>query len=80
MNDPALIKEKENNKKRYNTRLLAGILIIIVSCLPSFAMAQDPGGCPDCPIDGGLSLLLVAGAGYGVKKYRDTKKPVKENV
>ncbi len=33
----------------------------------------DPGGDP-APIDGGLSLLLAAGAAYGVKKYRDGKK------
>jgi len=39
-------------------------------------MAQDPGCGPDCPIDGGLSLLIAAGVGYGVKKYRDKKKSV----
>lgn len=80
MNEPALMKAKENNKNPYSAGLLAGMLIIIVSCLPSFAMAQDPGGCPDCPIDGGLSLLLVAGVGYGARKYWNTKKTVKENV
>jgi hypothetical protein len=80
MNDRALIKAKANNKNHYSTRFLAAMLIIIVSCLPSFAMAQDPGGCPDCPIDGGLGLLLVAGVGYGAKKYWHMKKPVKDNA
>ena len=34
----------------------------------------DPGDCNDCPpsgavpVDGGLSLLLAAGVGYGAKK------------
>jgi hypothetical protein len=28
----------------------------------------------DAPIDGGLSLLLAAGVGYGVKKIRDSRK------
>ena len=51
-------------------------MLLIVTLLPFFAMAQDPGGGPDVPIDGGLSLLLAAGAAYGVKKYRNGKKKV----
>lgn len=35
---------------------------------------DPPPPCENCdpgvPIDGGLSLLLVAGAAYGVKKYK----------
>lgn len=27
----------------------------------------------NAPIDGGITLLLAAGIGYGVKKYRDNK-------
>jgi hypothetical protein len=54
--------------------LLSSILVIAITALPFFAMAQDPGGGPEVPIDGGLSLLLAAGAAYGVKKYRDVKK------
>jgi hypothetical protein len=54
--------------------LLASMVLIAVTALPFFAMAQDPGGGPDAPIDGGLSLLLAAGAAYGVKKYRDGRK------
>ena len=54
--------------------LITILMIIAVTLLPFFAMAQDPGGGPDVPIDGGLSLLLAAGAAYGVKKYRDGKK------
>ena len=42
----------------------------------------DPGdgGCdpvdPGCPIDGGLSALLVVGAGYGIRKVRQARKTV----
>ena len=54
--------------------LITTLMLIAVTVLPFFAMAQDPGGGPDVPIDGGLSLLLAAGAAYGVKKYRDGKK------
>ena len=57
-----------------NIILITGLLLIAVSILPFFAMAQDPGGGPDVPIDGGLSLLLAAGAAYGIKKYRQGKK------
>jgi hypothetical protein len=32
----------------------------------------------DMPIDGGLSLLLAAGAAYGIKKYRDNKKDAQD--
>ena len=59
--------------------LLLSVLMIILTLLPTLVHAQitDPG-CdpldPACPIDGGLSLLLAAGVGYGIKKVRDTRK------
>jgi len=60
-------------------RLAMGLLMIAFSMLPYIAMAQtgdnNPGCGPDpCPIDGGISLLLAAGVGYGVKRYRDARK------
>lgn len=53
-------------------------LFVIICCIafPLVTLAQG-GGPPDpqdVPIDGGLSVLLAAGVGYGVKKYRDAKK------
>ena len=55
--------------------ILSGIILTVVMALPFFALAQgDPGPGPDAPIDGGLSILLAAGAAYGVKKYRDVTK------
>jgi hypothetical protein len=54
--------------------LLSAAMVIISTAVPFFAMAQDPGGGPDVPIDGGLSILLAAGTAYGVKKYREHKK------
>jgi len=36
---------------------------------------EDPGGGDaDTPIDGGLSILLVAGVAGGVAKYRNNRK------
>lgn len=51
------------------------LLTIILNCIPAISFAQiDPGEDPDAPIDGGLSLLVAAGVGYGIKKARDAKK------
>ncbi|NCP85659.1 MAG: hypothetical protein GW823_12415 [Bacteroidetes bacterium] len=56
------------------------ILFIVINLfLVDFAMAQG-GGFPvnpnaiGAPIDGGLSLLLAAGAAYGAKKVYDFRK------
>lgn len=34
----------------------------------------DPNSPDPIPVDGGVSLLLAAGAAYGVKKVRDMRK------
>jgi hypothetical protein len=61
--------------------LISACIMIVSTLVPFFAMAQtDPGCGPDCPIDGGLSVLLAAGVGYGVKKYRDGRKKEKEQL
>lgn len=44
--------------------------IAILSFAPLFAQSPPPA----TPIDGGLSLLLVAGGVYGVKKLRGISK------
>ena len=64
--------------------LMLSILMVILTCLPTYIFAQSDPGCdpvtntyPDgspCPIDGGLSALLVVGVGYGIKKVRDARK------
>lgn len=42
--------------------------------LPLFVNAQvDPGEDPDAPIDGGIGLLIAAGAAYGYKRYKKSK-------
>ena len=42
--------------------------------LPILSFGQGPPDPNDTPIDGGLSILIAAGVGYGVKKYRNSKK------
>ncbi len=59
--------------------LMTFLLLVLFISLPCLVQAQtiDPS-CdpqdPKCPIDGGLTLLLAAGAAYGIKKLRDSRK------
>ena len=50
------------------------LIMLICMALPMITLAQAPPDPDDVPIDGGLSLLVAAGAAYGVKKYREHKK------
>jgi hypothetical protein len=61
--------------KKRNLYTMLFMLICIAVPMITHAQIIDP---EDTPIDGGLTLLLAAGAAYGVKKYRDGKK-VKKN-
>jgi hypothetical protein len=51
--------------------LLAGLLLWVIS--PAIAQMMPPGfndHVDDVPVDGGLSLLIAAGAGYGASKLK----------
>ncbi len=52
------------------------ILLYLLFLLPTIANAQDGFGDAggDVPVDGGLSLLVAAGVGYGAKKIRENRK------
>jgi hypothetical protein len=80
-----------NNKKRLlKNSLFALLMIVLILALPMFGNTQPApggggeGGNPDAttggsvPIDGGLSLVLAAGVGYGAKKIRDYNKKKRE--
>ena len=60
-----------------NKLIIQQILIVaIILLLPTILHAQ-PGftdDTADAPIDGGLSLLIAGGVGYGVKKVRESRK------
>ncbi len=52
-------------------------LILVFTCAISLkALAIDDDGDPgaDVPVDGGISLLVAAGVGYGAKQLRKKKK------
>jgi hypothetical protein len=56
------------------------IISILFLFLPMVLLAQPGFGddVPDVPIDGGLSLLIAAGAGYGAKKIHEKRKTEKK--
>lgn len=63
--------------KRYRKWFfVASVVCLSLILTPGLASAQpgDPGDDPDAPIDGGISLLLAAGIGYGIKKANDSRK------
>lgn len=71
-------------KLNINKKIIKGALFVAaIVFLPILSVAQppDPGQDPDepLPIDGGVSLLVAAGVGYGAKKLRDAKKRKQEN-
>jgi hypothetical protein len=63
------------------------IKVLFVFCIfftasKALSMAPPPSppatGGPNIPIDGGVSILIAAGVGYGAKKYYDKHKKNKE--
>lgn len=61
-----------------STRVL---LLAMILCFPlgAFAWGNDHdwnnNNCgTDVPLDGGLSFLIVAGAGYGIKRVMEIKE------
>lgn len=57
-------------------RKYAFIIMLIILNGTAIAKGDDPGlpaDDPDVPLDGGVSLLLAAGAVYGLKKIRQLK-------
>jgi len=62
--------------KRYAQYLVALTVMMLVCCLyttPVLAQPDDPGGEP-APLDGGTSVLIAIGVGYGVKKMREGRR------
>lgn len=72
-------------KKIITTTKLVMLTVMLSIPFSVFAKHDDNGygggggGGTDVPLDGGLSLLLAAGAGYGAKKYAELKKKSKES-
>ncbi len=63
--------------KHINTAQFIKIIYLVIAfiSITSLLHAQPPipGGDPNsAPIDGGLSLLIAGGVGYGIKKMKKT--------
>jgi hypothetical protein len=57
------------------------LIVVLLICVPLGVYAQPGfnGGMTDgAPIDGGLSMLIVAGAVYGVNKLKKKKDSMAE--
>lgn len=55
------------------------IAVVAIMLSPYIVQAQPPDGpsdpdTPSAPLDGGLSLLIAAGVGYGAKKAHQLKR------
>ena len=66
-------------KQRINTSQLKKVLFLIVvllavTAIASYAKAPTSFEDPDTPIDGGISVLLAAGVGIGIKKVKEMRK------
>ena len=58
-------------------RYIVLMMILVAGPVVLRAQPSDPQDAAGVPIDGGLGILLAAGAGYGVKKIREMRKSKK---
>lgn len=60
-------------KNNVRSICLVSVLIFYINFLNAqpHPLPRDP---ESAPVDGGLSLLIITGAGYGVRKIRSSKK------
>lgn len=57
--------------------ILVPVLLMAQASPPSSNPFNSSSSDPDsAPIDGGLSLLMVACAGYGAKKMKEKRQPL----
>ena len=68
----------KNLNKTYFRTLKTFLIIVALACTAS--LSAQPGFDDDvdddgvaAPIDGGISILIAAGAIYGIKRIRDNK-------
>jgi hypothetical protein len=55
------------------------LLLMVILCIVTIGLyaQSDPGDDPaNAPVDGGLSLLLAGGIGYGIKQLRKKQKVI----
>jgi hypothetical protein len=62
-----------------NKKIVRILVLLVIFCLPTISLLAQgfDDEVTDVPIDGGLSLLVAAGVGYGAKQLRKKKKDEK---
>lgn len=50
------------------------IITMFICTVVIYADTPDNNPDPDAPIDGGLSLVIAAGVGLGIKRLKDNEK------
>jgi hypothetical protein len=67
---PIVVRNDGKKETSFLIKCKPYLLLLICLCISSIAISQPPdtGGDVDVPIDGGLTLLIAAGAGYGAKQ------------
>ena len=68
------------NRSQCTKTLYCLFVLLVIKVIAVHAQPTDPGGDVDAPIDGGLSLLIAAGVGYGAKKVKEARKKKAEEV
>jgi hypothetical protein len=60
--------------------IITAAIVLLSGCFTALIAQPPPPPQPEAvPIDGGLSLLLAAGAGLGAKKAWDARKAAKND-
>lgn len=69
-------------KSYWKTLILSSLIFSFFTLIPTVCSAQfgDEDPDPDAPIDGGVGILIAAGIGYGIKRYKDAGKNNKVNL
>jgi len=68
------------NMKKQIVLILSMLTLAVLYTMPLLAQPPSLPSLPGAaPIDGGLSLLVAAGVGYGAKKIREKRKRENDN-
>ncbi|MDB5273275.1 MAG: hypothetical protein JWO58_1642 [Chitinophagaceae bacterium] len=59
--------------------LFISTLVLGLGLTTVWSQPQPPDDPGDVPIDGGLSLLVASGLGYGVYRYKKAKNSQKDS-
>ena len=66
--------------KKQIVLILSMLTLAVLYTMPLLAQPPSLPSLPGAaPIDGGLSLLVAAGVGYGAKKIREKRKRENDN-